>query len=88
MPARLFLIAILLALTSIALPGTAPTSMPAGDKSGTALVVGRDFSRCGYDGGPSPLQLLPMWSFHPEDTMFFGVVSIPRLASRSGNSTR
>jgi outer membrane protein assembly factor BamB len=53
--------------------GGAPAPMPGGDAPGVALVLGRDFSRCGYDGGVSPLQLLAMWSFRPEDTMFFSV---------------
>jgi outer membrane protein assembly factor BamB len=45
---------------------TRPDDVP-GDEP---LALGRDFSRCFYGGGPSPVQLKPRWSFLPEETMF------------------
>lgn len=53
-----------------------PPSVPAGDAPSAALVIGRDFSRCAHDGGSSPLQLLPMWSFQPDGTMFLSVPAV------------
>jgi outer membrane protein assembly factor BamB len=34
--------------------------------------AGQDFSRSFYAGGPSPVGLNHLWSFRPEDTLFFG----------------
>jgi outer membrane protein assembly factor BamB len=45
--------------------------------SDVPLVLGRDFSRCFYAGGPSPLGLKRAWRFRPEDTMF---LSCPAVA--------
>ncbi len=50
------------------IPPAAPQSVES--PPDTALVLGRDFSRCCYQGGPSPLRLQPLWCYHPEDTMF------------------
>ena len=44
-----------------------------------ALVLGRDFSRCFYAGGPSPFRLKPLWRFRPEETMF---LSSPVVAGK------
>ena len=47
--------------------------------SDAALVLGRDFSRCCYQGGPSPLRLKPLWRYRPEETMF---LSSPAVAGK------
>ena len=44
-----------------------------------ALVLGRDFSRGAYQGGPSPLRLKPLWCYHPDETMF---LSSPAVAGK------
>jgi outer membrane protein assembly factor BamB len=35
-------------------------------------ALSRISSRCFYTGGPAPLQLTPIWSYKPEDTLFLG----------------
>jgi outer membrane protein assembly factor BamB len=50
--------------------GKAPTVLAGVSRSDAPLVLGHDFSRCSYDGGPSPVRLNPLWSFRPEETMF------------------
>ncbi len=50
--------------------GNVPTVVGAVADSAAPLVLGRDFSRCSYDGGVSPLRLKPIWTFRPDDTMF------------------
>jgi outer membrane protein assembly factor BamB len=35
-------------------------------------VLSRNSSRCFYAGGPVPLQLTPLWSYTPEETLFLG----------------
>jgi outer membrane protein assembly factor BamB len=59
--------------------GKAPTVIAAGESTDAPIVLGRDYSRCGYDGGLSPAQLSPLWSYGPEDTMF---LSIPVVAGK------
>src|SRR6185437_11068995 len=59
--------------------GKAPTVIATADSMDAPIVLGRDYSRCGYDGGPSPLQLSAIWSFKPEDTMF---LSVPVVAGK------
>jgi outer membrane protein assembly factor BamB len=48
-------------------------------KPAAPLVFGRNYSRCSYGGGPSPLKLKPMWKFRPEDTLF---LSSPLVAGK------
>jgi outer membrane protein assembly factor BamB len=43
---------------------------------GAALVLGHDFARTSYGGGASPMKLKPMWTFHPEDTMFLSTAAV------------
>src|SRR5262245_33977950 len=54
--------------------GKVPTilggAVPTETSSTTALIQGRDVSRSSYAGGPSPIQLKPLWSFRSDDTMF------------------
>ena len=47
------------------------------DRQHGAIVLGRDFSRCGYGGGPVPLRLGPLWQYTEADTMF---LSSPAVA--------
>jgi outer membrane protein assembly factor BamB len=35
------------------------------------IVLGRDYSRCAHAGGPSPSGLKRLWSFQPQETVFF-----------------
>ena len=51
-----------------ALTDDAPSAVP--------LVLGHDFSRCSYGGGPSPVQLKRLWTFAPEDTMFLSSTAV------------
>ena len=61
-------------------PHPSPRSTGARESSfGTPLVLGYDFTRCCFGGGPSPVQLQPLWRFQPEDTMF---VSTPVAAGK------
>jgi outer membrane protein assembly factor BamB len=52
--------------------GVMPTSLSLPDErtADTPLVLGRDFARCFYGGGSSPVKLKPRWTFRPEETMF------------------
>jgi outer membrane protein assembly factor BamB len=63
--------------------GAVPTSfsLHAEKTANLPLVLGRDFARCFYGGGPSPAQLKRRWNFQPEDTMFLSspVVSGKRV---------
>ncbi len=57
-----------------------PVAAPADQNGSNApLVLGHDFTRCCFSGGPSPVQLKPRWSFQPEDTMF---ISTPLVAGQ------
>jgi outer membrane protein assembly factor BamB len=47
-----------------------------GGEGGSAVVEGRDFSRTGYGGGPSPVRLMPLWSYRPEGVMFLAAPAI------------
>lgn len=42
------------------------------------VVLGRDYSRCNFDGGLAPrgLSPAPLWKFAPEDTMFFAAPAV------------
>ena len=57
----------------------APTSQILDTPPDAARVLGRDFSRGCYEGGPSPLGLKPLWCYRPEDTMF---LSSPAVAGK------
>ncbi len=59
--------------------GKAPTSQALDTPPEAALVLGCDFSRCFYAGGPSPFRLKPLWRFRPEETMF---LSSPVVAGK------
>jgi len=59
--------------------GKTPTAQALDAPSDTALVLGRDFARCFYGGGRSPLELKPLWQFRPEETMF---LSCPAVAGK------
>ena len=59
--------------------GKVPTQQVLDAPTDAALVLGRDFSRCGYAGGPSPLRLKPLWRYRPEETMF---LSSPAVAGK------
>jgi len=50
--------------------GAMPASMPAPADDNAPRVLGRDFSRRSYDGGPVPLGLRLLWRHSEEDTMF------------------
>jgi outer membrane protein assembly factor BamB len=43
------------------------------------IVLGRDYSRSFYAGGPSPTRLKRLWSFQPDDTLF---LSTPIVAGK------
>lgn len=49
---------------------TVPASTPVEPVADAPIILGRSPSRCGYDGGPVPLGLLPLWRHTEEDTMF------------------
>ncbi len=51
--------------------GSLPTAMAAEPSGLKALIQGRDASRSSYDGGPSPLGLKMLWTYDPQETMFF-----------------
>ncbi len=59
--------------------GKVPTQQTLDTPTETALVLGRDFSRSGYAGGPAPLGLKPLWRYRPEETMF---LSSPAVAGK------
>ena len=59
--------------------GKAPTQQAVDTPIEAALVLGRDFSRSGYGGGPAPLGLRPLWQYRPEETMF---LSSPVVAGK------
>jgi outer membrane protein assembly factor BamB len=59
--------------------GKTPTVLDGVTRSDAPQVLGHDFSRCSYGGGPSPVRLKPLWSFRPEETMF---LSSPAVAGR------
>jgi outer membrane protein assembly factor BamB len=59
--------------------GKVPTSLEAATDTGAPLVLGYDYSRSSYQGGPSPVHLKPLWSFRPENTMF---LSSPLVAGK------
>jgi outer membrane protein assembly factor BamB len=59
--------------------GKVPTTLADDARSDSPLVLGHDFSRCCYGGGPSPVQLKPLWRFRPEETMF---LSSPVVAGK------
>jgi outer membrane protein assembly factor BamB len=59
--------------------GKAPTSSAEDAHSDAPLVLGRDFNRCFFDGGLSPVNLKQQWSFRPEETMF---ISSPTVAGK------
>lgn len=46
---------------------------------GFPLILGRDSSRGGYGGGPSPVGLTSFWRYMPEETMF---LSAPVVAGK------
>ncbi len=56
---------------------TASTQVPDA-ASEAACVLGRDFSRCCYGGGPSPQGLKPLWCYRPEETMFLASPAVAR----------
>jgi outer membrane protein assembly factor BamB len=60
-------------------PPQKPVPTPA--SLATALVLGRDYTRCCFDGGAAPTGLKRLWSFQPEDSLFLSnpVVAGKRL---------
>lgn len=59
--------------------GKAPTVIATTESTEAPIVQGRDYSRCGFDGGKTPIELSPLWSYRPDDTMFF---SVPVVAGK------
>lgn len=43
---------------------------PAATDSPRATIYRGDVSRCGYGGGPSPVNLAPLWEFAEDETMY------------------
>ncbi|MHB1035419.1 MAG: outer membrane protein assembly factor BamB family protein [Pirellulales bacterium] len=59
--------------------GKAPTTLTSAAPVEIPLVLGHDFARGSYAGGPSPEKLKPLWSFRPQETMF---LSSPAVAGK------
>ena len=53
--------------------GKTPTALGAEPTLDAPIVLGRDFSRSGFDGGTSPIKLKSVWNFRPDETMFLAV---------------